>query len=157
MIGFAEIGKIEGKGELNTPDVLGINASYSFEYGIVPNELNNFVGIRFDVFASNLSRLIPFYAVLIEYEDMLKVITINNNEVPEYSKKCIPEYLIPKMAETQNRTVCSSSKIEEYKSYPDESRVKNATKYWERMKLLFPKNVSYDELKGIFIYTPDEI
>jgi len=54
---------------------------------------------------------------------MLKVVMISDNEVLEYTRKGILEYLIPKISERLNRKVCSSSSEESQISYKYESRV----------------------------------
>lgn len=141
MIGFDDLDIIQGKGDITTFDINNTECNFLYRYGNVRNDIYDLEGICFQVYTSFNSPLLSFEAHLIEYEDGFKVVMINHNDIEVYIKKGIPEYLIPKIAEIYNKNIYSSSTIKEFKSYDDESRVPNATKFWERIRNNFPYNV----------------
>ena len=157
MIGFDDIHTIEGEGELKTLDSNNSECDFLYRYGKVRNEMYNLEGICFQVYSSDNSPLMSFEAHLIEYEDGFKVVMINHNDIEAYIKKGIPEYLIPKIAEIYNKNIYSSATIKDYKSYDDESRVPNATKFWERIRYKFPDHVIKNSDGDFYKYSNNNI
>lgn len=157
MLGFEDLENIEGEGELKTLDINNSECEFLYRYGKVRNDLYDLEGICFQVYSSDSPAFIFFEAHLIEYEDGFKVVMINNNDTAVYIKKGIPEYLIPKISEIFNKNIYSSSTKKEYKSYDDESRVPNSTKFWERMKNIFPENVVKNSDGDFYKYSNNNI
>ena len=87
---------------------------------------------------------------LIDYDKGLKIFMANHDDKPIYSKKGIPEALIPKIAEIKKKDIYSSSSKK--KAYNDENRVSEATKYWYRIKEAYHERVEYDEVSDTFIF-----
>nr|WP_315224522.1 hypothetical protein [uncultured Flavobacterium sp.] len=155
MVGFDDLLVIEGNGKLKTIDNHNNECEFLYRYGKVKNEFYNLEGICFQVYSSVNSPLKSFQAYLINYLDGYKVVMINHNDHKEYMKKGIPEYLIPEIAKILGKNIYSSATI--HKSYLDEDRVPNATKFWERIRKKFPENVTKNHDGGYYIFLNDKI
>lgn len=153
MIGFDFLNVAEGEGELITFDIDKKECKFLYRYGKVRNDEKDLDAICFQVYSPGSSYFKSFDTHLIDYEDGYKIVMINNNSYEEFMKKGIPENLIPKIAELLGKKIYSSSTVESYKSYVDENRVPNATKFWERLKNEFPEQVTKDNAGDFYVFS----
>jgi hypothetical protein len=153
MIGFEELFEASYEGVLLTHDIEEVEHQFNYFIGKVENPIYSSFDCYKAVVTTEANSLTPAFNVfLIKIDEGFKIVSISNNDREKYTAKGIPEFIIPVIAENLKESIFSSTN-KGNKSYNGEQRVKNASKYWERLIKVDSKNTSYDNDKDVYCYS----
>lgn len=124
-----------------------------FKYTIEFSDEDDFQKISYRVISADINTDDWFAFSLVRINDSTgKIYAMNNNNVPELTRKGIPEKLIEITTIQFNSTIISSSNNPKSKQLDTEWRTVAANKVWDR--LVADNKAKYDSQLNLYTYLP---